>query len=91
LVALVGKSDADAIGAAVRELRSEQRVSGERDADDAASRFLAAAEAALTEFRNAATALASGRLAAALDALGRLPLIGTGVAEAVRPLVGRTL
>lgn len=90
LVALVGKSDADSIGEAARELRSEQRVSGERDADDVASRFLAAAEAALAEFRNAPdSALASGRLAAALDALGRLPLIGPDVAEAVRPMVGQ--
>ncbi len=89
LTALVGKSDPNAITAAAQELRAEQRFSGERDADDATSRFFAAAEAALAEFQTAPKmAVMAGRLPAALEAVGRLPLIGGDVAKALQPSVG---
>jgi hypothetical protein len=63
--------------------------SGLDENDRLAVEFLDTAAEAFTEIRLApSTAMVSGRLPASLEVLGRIPLIGSNVASAIRPAVG---
>jgi len=65
------------------------RFSGLDEEDRLAVEFLDTAAEAFTELRLApSTAMVSGRLAASLEVLGRIPLIGGDLASAIRPAVG---
>jgi hypothetical protein len=68
---------------------SKARFSGFDENDRLAVEFLDTAAEAFNEIRLApSAALVSGRLPAALEVLGRIPLIGSDVASAIRPGVG---
>ncbi len=72
-----------------REYQLETQISGEDEHDDAALTFLQRVAEAFNGFRtDPAVELTRDNLAAAVDALGRLPLIGTEVANAIRPALG---
>ncbi len=71
-------------------LRWEERWAGIDDEQRLAIEFLDRAAEAFRELRRSPeTALGSGRLADALRVLGRIPLIGSDVADAVNPAVSR--
>jgi hypothetical protein len=83
--------DIDVATAQAKEtLLRNARFSGFDEDDRLAVEFLDAAAKAFTEVQLApATAMVSGRLPAALEALGRITLIGNEVASAIRPAVGQ--
>jgi hypothetical protein len=84
-----GDLDTAAAAQARETLFREARFSGLDEDDRLAVEFLDTAAEAFTEIRLApAAAMVSGRLPAALEALGRIPLIGSDVASAIRPAVG---
>jgi hypothetical protein len=69
---------------------SQMRFSGLDETDQLALQFLEGITAAFAELRaGPAVALISGRLPAALDALGRIPLLGSDVALELRSQIGR--
>lgn len=74
-----------------REYLAEIRLSEEDEFDAYALKFITEATEAFMGFQaDPGTELTRDRLAKALDALGRVPVIGLEVAEAVRPAVGQS-
>jgi len=84
-----GDLDTMAAAQAREALFREVRFSGFDEDDRLAVEFLDTAAEAFAEIRRSpAAAMVSGRLPAALEVLGRIPLIGSDVASAIRPAVG---
>jgi len=83
--------DANGSAEGLREsFLSQMRFSGLDETDQLALQFLEGITTAFAELRaGPAVALISGRLPAALDALGRIPLLGSDVASELRSQIGR--
>lgn len=93
LVRALEKISHGAVDEGARQAREsllrDARHSGLDENDRMALDFLDAATTAFTEIsRSPRDAMVSGRLAQALEVLGRIPLIGEEVAAAVRPTIG---
>jgi hypothetical protein len=74
-----------------KEYLFEIRLSEENDFDATALSFITETAEPLKGFRtDPGTELTRNRLSVALEALGRVPLIGPDVAEAVRPAIGKS-
>jgi hypothetical protein len=74
-----------------REYLQETRISDWDDFDDLALKFITEAAEGFKGYQNdPASELTRNRLSSALEALGRVPLIGPDVAEALRPAIGKT-
>jgi hypothetical protein len=83
--------DTDGSAESLREsFLSQMRFSGLDETDQLALQFFDGITAAFAELRGGpAAALMSGRLAATLDALGRIPLLSSDVASELRSQIGR--
>jgi hypothetical protein len=87
---VIGGSEADAVLAQAKaSLSHDLRFSGFDETDQLALEFLDSAAEAFRELGATPTrALTSGALSRALEILGRIPLIGEGVAGAVESVIG---
>jgi hypothetical protein len=87
---VIGGSEADAVFAEAKaSLSRDARRWGFDEADQLATEFFDAAAEAFQELVDTPPrALTSGALSRALEILGRIPLIGSGVAAAVEPIIG---
>jgi hypothetical protein len=84
-----GDLDTAAAAQAKETILLSARFSGMDEGDRLAVEFLDTAAEAFSELRIApSTAMVSGRLAASLELLGRVPLIQGDLASAIRPAVG---
>ena len=67
----------------------ESRWSGEEETDEVSLRFLTLVENAFEGFRtDPETAITNGQLSAALETLGRIPILGPNVRVAITPAIG---
>jgi len=72
------------------ELALQARIFGQEEGDGLGMQFFSVAEKTLESFeRDPARALADGDLQVMLTALEKLPLVGSDLAQAVRPAVGQ--
>ncbi len=72
-----------------RELAEEARLLGGQETDPLMLQFINTAAQAFNEFRtDPSLALTTGRLHFALEALGRIPLIDSTIADAIAPAIG---
>jgi hypothetical protein len=92
LAKLIAEPEAMDSDKAAREYLAETRLSqGPSEFDDYALRFITEAAQALVGFQTDPYAeLTRNRLASALDALSRVPFIGSEITEVVRPAIGKS-
>jgi hypothetical protein len=89
LAQLLGQAPGLSPNAARDEFRQQARWTDEQAGDEVSLRFLSLVGEAFDGFRrDPAAAMVSGHLPSAMEALGRVPLIGSNVSSVIAPAIG---